>query len=142
MPSKLDLAEKLIHQSGDDSTEAVEAQLLRLKDKSRRDAKNLRRLMWWTAGLWFVAICAMNGLYFAAYQQPGEGAGGAGPLSYLIFALAAAVIIAAQVGTVLLIFRLILYLISQWGSGRREANLRLALIDQRLRQIGQQGTKE
>ena len=57
----------------------------------------------------------------------------------MCFYLLMAICLSAPMMTIVLIFRTLMHFVGQWGSGRRQANLRLIMIEDRLRRMEESG---
>jgi Ni,Fe-hydrogenase I cytochrome b subunit len=135
MTRKDNLADRLVEQGGTATNESIEAQLARIQTAIHREGALLRRWLWITAGLW-LAVFVLNIVGLAmSYNPSGESSGGSSAWGYLITIPLFICAISAPIATVVLIFRAVIHFVHQWGSGRREANLRLVMIEERLRRM-------
>jgi uncharacterized membrane protein len=133
-----DLVSKLVEQDGGAGAESAEAQLMRIQGALEREGAMLRRLVWIMAGLWAGTILLMMFGYALAYNPTGEtSSGGTGFADYILIFFMIVFPVSALVLTMVLIFLIIVHFVNRLGSGRREANLRLIMIEERLRRMDQ-----
>jgi len=136
-----DAFNRLVEEDAGAGAGSAEAQLMKIQSAIQRERTILWRWFWITAALWVGSFVFQVFMLNLTQHHPGDPPspphGIGGPIVGVVFVIIA---LSTLISTIGFFFRLVMHFIHQWGSGRREANLRLIMIEDRLRRMEEANT--
>lgn len=132
--AKSKLSEELIRESGVSSDEDLEDRVGRIHEVIQRDKSKFRQMKWITASLWVLTFVMLLLVQSRPMAISNSGREVGVSIVYLAI-LAQTLPICAIISTVLLLVRLL-------RSSRKETNLRLTILEERLRSLEKNRRKD